>query len=43
MFQKLPLSAKILMQSLLIFLGILYLIPLANAVTNSMAGAGFGN
>lgn len=43
MFKKLSAGGKILIQSLLILLGIIYAIPLVNVVVSSFGGAGIGN
>jgi len=43
MFKKLSLTGKIVIQTLLVFVGIIYLIPLVNVVVQSFNGAGIGN
>lgn len=43
MFTKQSKREKIVIQSILIFLGILYIIPLANVLLSSFKGAGAGN
>ena len=43
MFKKLSLGGKILIQSILAILGIVYFVPLANVVVQSFGGAGPGN
>ncbi|MDA3808756.1 MAG: carbohydrate ABC transporter permease [Spirochaetaceae bacterium] len=43
MFKKQSTGQKIIIQSILVFIGILYIIPLANVVISSFKGAGIGN
>ena len=43
MFKKLSLSGKIVIEALLLLLGAVYVVPLANVVIQSFGGAGVGN
>ncbi len=43
MFKKLSLVGKIVIQVLLVLLGLVYIVPLANVIIQSFGGAGIGN